>query len=29
MTTNFLSAEDIKKSTNWVIFLSIALIVSC
>ncbi len=27
MTTNFLSAEDIKKSTNWVIFLSIALIV--
>ncbi|MGF1519034.1 MAG: HdeD family acid-resistance protein [Nodosilinea sp.] len=27
MTTDFLSSEEIKKSTNWVIFLSIALIV--
>ncbi|PSR14660.1 hypothetical protein C8255_23870 [filamentous cyanobacterium CCP3] len=27
MTTNLLSSEEIKKATNWVIFLSIALIV--
>jgi uncharacterized membrane protein HdeD (DUF308 family) len=27
MTTDLLSSEDIKKATNWVIFLSIALIV--
>ena len=27
MTTDFLSSEEIKKSTNWVIFLSVALIV--
>ena len=27
MTTDFLSSEDIKKSTSWVIFLSISLIV--
>ena len=27
MTTDFLSSEEIKKSTNWIIFLSIALIV--